>query len=890
MDIASVHVGSAAAAAGTIDEIIEPHDVEEGPPLSLHYLKLVDALGVLQRNRAKSSASVQGQQESDEGSVRPMPTPSSFRHCSIAQSFDDLSKEASLEQCRENLRLILRHKICTLRIARVNAFDRTRPVDAKLLDSGAEINIENDLRKFVSRITETDLKINFADGSQTLAVEGFGLVREWYYDRSGRVVVDTYKAYYCPGAEFPIRSEQEMRLAGWQVVRLSKTPGQVKGVDVVRELPNGEEEVLKIPRLIKDKKSKSKRMIRDPEHAALTHLITPAGDVLLAQQCAVGTLEWMKPIQADSHNGTRPSAVSNAHASVTRDDASYAEVQASLKSVRKKKKRAKAALLAADIIANHDTEIKATTSVNAIPRPGKALFSDDPSMLPLITKDLHACMSAYLRARVARHGYRTEEVTLAMNSMQSSFDALREYDANDARQTYDATEDQGLHYDHDLKCVQVCPRCRRPDHTHSDCLEPCWSCMLDVGHSDECEVALLHQETIAIPATEAVAVRTDQKQAELDHENRINAMFAAVSVSSTNGTTNWRRQLKRQSHAVDGDDSEQSAEQSVSVMPLSDEVLHCASILKLNDEDDMQNLHMLEDSDRITLEAFMKQYSSLGTPSYADSVISNTEALAVGQKSAAGPSGGVRAPAASGVQLASVSASASPARPSALKQATEGTGANPRRATERLMAHCSVCSALCPELDVPYTFVCDGCDTWFERPYLAKAVNQISSSDGDRVKQVRKRAQESRMITAEDVSIKRKNLVRNLTPHVHANKDLALPSLNGMPSGEWWYFLNGNEQLSLCMRGKMYTLAKKASELTFKEYRTDTKVEWRKKRWEASVRVLKRARREWEETVAQIVRSLERTFDPGASQGTYKRAAVDRSVKKHQTTDDRTHA
>ena len=87
-----------------------------------------------------------------------------------------------------------------------------------------------------------------------------------------------------------------------------------------------------------------------------------------------------------------------------------------------------------------------------------------------------------------------------------------------------------------------------------------------------------------------------------------------------------------------------------------------------------------------------------------------------------------------------------------------------------------------------------------------------------------------------------------------------------------------------------YWLIETLQSNTFKEYRTDTKVEWRKKRWEASVRVLKRARREWEETVAQIVQSLERTFDPGASQGTYKRAAVDRSVKKHQTTDDRTHA
>ena len=69
---------------------------------------------------------------------------------------------------------------------------------------------------------------------------------------------------------------------------------------------------------------------------------------------AVGTLEWKKPIQADSHNGTRPSAVSNAYASVTRSDASYAEVTASLKSVHKRKKRAAAALREADVIDKHD--------------------------------------------------------------------------------------------------------------------------------------------------------------------------------------------------------------------------------------------------------------------------------------------------------------------------------------------------------------------------------------------------------------------------------------------------------------------------------------------------------------------------------------------------------
>ena len=74
---------------------------------------------------------------------------------------------------------------------------------------------------------------------------------------------------------------------------------------------------LNLPRLIADKANpKSKQLIHDPKHAALTHLITPGGDVLIAKNFAVGSLEWLKPIQADSHNGTRPSSASNAHAAV----------------------------------------------------------------------------------------------------------------------------------------------------------------------------------------------------------------------------------------------------------------------------------------------------------------------------------------------------------------------------------------------------------------------------------------------------------------------------------------------------------------------------------------------------------------------------------------------
>ena len=46
------------------------------------------------------------------------------------------------------------------------------------------------------------------------------------------------------------------------------------------------------------------------------------------------------------------------------------------------RKRAAAALREADVIDKHDLANKNTASVHAIPQPGKALFSDDPALLP----------------------------------------------------------------------------------------------------------------------------------------------------------------------------------------------------------------------------------------------------------------------------------------------------------------------------------------------------------------------------------------------------------------------------------------------------------------------------------------------------------------------------
>ena len=78
-----------------------------------------------------------------------------------------------------------------------------------------------------------------------------------------------------------------------------------------------------------------------------------------------------------------------------------------------------------------------------------------------------------------------------------------------------------------------------------------------------------------------------------------------------------------------------------------------------------------------------------------------------------------------------------------------------------------------------------------------------------------------------------------------------------MPCEEWFMYLNGNEQLALVVRGKMHTLAKKASEITLKELRSSKeKPAWLKKRYEATLRALERAKREWQQTLESVLEGV----------------------------------
>ena len=70
-----------------------------------------------------------------------------------------------------------------------------------------------------------------------------------------------------------------------------------------------------------------------------------------------------------------------------------------------------------------------------------AALSDDPTDFRLVERALDEQIDAYMRARSAKFGCRTEEVSLAMLELRSAFDSLREFDSQDAGQTYDSRDD-----------------------------------------------------------------------------------------------------------------------------------------------------------------------------------------------------------------------------------------------------------------------------------------------------------------------------------------------------------------------------------------------------------------------------------------------------------------
>lgn len=77
---------------------------------------------------------------------------------------------------------------------------------AVLLDTGAQINIENDITCFVGYLEPSSVRIGLAEKNSQLRNCGYGSRERRYRDNDGQVYVVRDNAYYCPDAAYPIMS------------------------------------------------------------------------------------------------------------------------------------------------------------------------------------------------------------------------------------------------------------------------------------------------------------------------------------------------------------------------------------------------------------------------------------------------------------------------------------------------------------------------------------------------------------------------------------------------------------------------------------------------------------------------------------------------------------
>ena len=97
----------------------------------------------------------------------------------------------------------------------INFVDKkNRPLGALLLDSGAQINIENDITCFTGYLERSDVKIGLANKNVLLRNGGVGTRRRRYRDTDGCGWIWEDTAFYCPDASHPIASVGDMRKKG----------------------------------------------------------------------------------------------------------------------------------------------------------------------------------------------------------------------------------------------------------------------------------------------------------------------------------------------------------------------------------------------------------------------------------------------------------------------------------------------------------------------------------------------------------------------------------------------------------------------------------------------------------------------------------------------------
>ena len=440
-----------------------------------------------------------------------------------------------------------------------------------------------------------------------------GLVRKWYKTRDRQVYVDEYWAYYCPDADYPVKSEVNMEKNGWSVYRnpYRKTTVQTTRGNIVFESKN------------------------------VTYLLDPQGHVVVSQKSDNRALDWLVPIQleeGDTNIERHFKDAQNSHELLAkyRDRDSKADVLASLAEIDPvtEADRLVSALLNAHLV--HSDRYDSYLASNVRQRTQTEPVVSDDAVIPRVhayldiltakslvrqlSSLLDKTVSSYLRARAQKYGEQGETVTLAQMALQGAVDDIKEFDANHV--CGQNCERLGIHseFDSQVTTVNVCTRCEG-SHPQSLCRYACWHCSEKVGHRLEppCPIAADKRETVVKPADDMFRLSQSERQAEINSQNFINSLYLQSNVSGHAPRLNFNKRKSKTGASPHGSTSFRPASGWVPAK----EVVQAMHILCVDQESDAKNEHLHTNGGAQyarTLNNFKAAYHPAGYPDITLSV------------------------------------------------------------------------------------------------------------------------------------------------------------------------------------------------------------------------------------------------------------------------------
>lgn len=422
-------------------------------------------------------------------------------HCNAIFQFDDIRFVSDMQQ---------EHGTPVGQISNIQHYGLVILQGLKLVDSGAEVNIEVDLTKFVGYIEPSTVTIAMADGKSRLDNRGYGLCRDWYLDTKGNIFVDEYYAFYCPNAAYSIRSQHALARDAKgtivldplqeQTIQTALSPVKVSGTGMFLCTGTGQAvECVKV-------QQKSLHWLKS---LPPTKLIDISND---DSEQSDGKVPGEQP--QDVSTAQIINALSQRFTDIPRlmylSDRALREEAEAVRAGKSKHHIDPATVLSVQKAFRMDASKVLDKLTETHQRDDQLDMSLSPAQHQKQYQSIRAQIEQLTREIAHTYGTASEELELGLNALSSCAASLMDtVVATATRDTYAPPTDHHLRYSSDAERTIInqgsCSRCGRRGHHADACVNACSMCNARIGHDYSiCSVANLGQSFANLASDDSI--------------------------------------------------------------------------------------------------------------------------------------------------------------------------------------------------------------------------------------------------------------------------------------------------------------------------------------------------------------------------------------------------